>query len=165
MNLKKIICLVVALAYMGAAKSDSNKKDQSTVSAEHGMIGAASEKATSHTQHPDAQWYPDAGFGLFLHYSICTVKNCNISWTMIPGRALAAKRISDSAERERIIKEGDWNLNGKPNSMTPLEYWDLANQFNPQDYNPDKWLKAAREAGFTYAVLTTRHHDGFARWP
>jgi hypothetical protein len=32
-------------------------------------------------------------------------------------------------------------------------------------YDPDKWLKPAKEAGFTYAVLTTRHHEGFALWP
>jgi alpha-L-fucosidase len=37
----------------------------------------------------------------------------NISWPMIPGRALAAKRIDDPSERERIIREADWNLNGK----------------------------------------------------
>jgi alpha-L-fucosidase len=41
----------------------------------------------------------------------------------------------------------------------------LANQFNPQNCDPDKWLKAAKEAGFTYAVLTTKHHDGYALWP
>ncbi len=27
--------------------------------------------------------------------------------------------------------------------------------------DPDKWLKPAKEAGFTYAVLTTRHLEGF----
>ena len=79
-------------------------------------------------------------------------------------KGLMNRRIDDPAERERIIKNGDWNLNGKP-QLTPNQYWALAKDFNPQNYDPDKWLTAAKAAGFTYAVLTTRHHDGFALWP
>jgi alpha-L-fucosidase len=84
---------------------------------------------------------------------------------MIPGRALASRRITDPAERERIIRESDYNLNGRPNEITPNQYWEMAKDFNPQAYDPDKWLKAAKRAGFVYAVLTTRHHEGFALWP
>jgi alpha-L-fucosidase len=29
----------------------------------------------------------------------------------------------------------------------------------------DRWLAAARRAGAEYAVLTAKHHDGFAMWP
>ncbi len=35
------------------------------------------------------------------------------------------------------------------------------NEFNPTDYNPREWARLAREAGMKYAVLTTKHHDGF----
>ena len=31
----------------------------------------------------------------------------------------------------------------------PDKYYALADQFNPQKYDPDKWMKAAKEAGFT----------------
>jgi alpha-L-fucosidase len=147
-------------------KPKSPSRDDRTVKSEHDMIGLGGEKASAeHTTHPDAQWYPDAGLGLFLHWGISSVKAMNISWPMIPGRPLGAKRIEDPAERERIIREGDWNLNGKPNSITPNEYWAMAKDFNPQQYDPDQWCKAAKEAGFTYVVLTARHHEGFALWP
>jgi len=33
--------------------------------------------------------------------------------------------------------------------------------FNPTDYNPKAWAKAAKEAGMKYAVMTAKHHDGF----
>lgn len=160
--------LIVALLFLGAAAAPQptqKSRDEKTVQAEHGMIALGGEKASEHTQHPDAQWYPDAGLGLFLHYSICSVKAMNISWPMIPGRPLASKRIDDPAERERIIREEDWDLKGKKPSITPNQYWEMAKDFNPQQYNPDKWLKAAKEAGFTYVVLTARHHDGFTLWP
>lgn len=163
--LAAVLSLALALPVFGQQQKKTSRDDR-TVNAEHSMIDAGDGKqANDHTTHPDAQWYPDAGLGLFLHYSICSVKAMNISWPMIPGRALAAKAIDDRTERERIVREGDWNLNGKPNSITPNEYWAMAKDFSPQDYNPDKWLKAAKDAGFTYVVLTTRHHDGFALWP
>jgi alpha-L-fucosidase len=140
-------------------------RQNATAAAEHSDIGVGTESATEHTQHPDAQWYPDAGLGLFIHWGIASVRAINISWPMIPGRALARTRVTDPKERERIIRESDYNLTGKPNDITPNEYWTMAKDFNPQKYNPDKWMKAAAAAGFKYVVLTTRHHEGFALWP
>ena len=64
-----------------------------------------------------------------------------------------------------MIHERDYNLNGHLPEITPNEYWTMAEDFNPEEYDPDKWLQAAKEAGFTYAVLTTKHHEGFALWP
>ena len=34
-------------------------------------------------------------------------------------------------------------------------------EFDPVDYDPRAWAKAARAAGARYAVLTAKHHDGF----
>ncbi len=146
----------------GMLAAPSTDKD---AAAEHSMIDVGKETASSHTTHPDAQWYPEAGLGLFIHWGIASTRAMNISWPMIPGRPLAAKRIDDPAERERIIREHDWNLNSKPNSITPNAYWEMAKDFHPDKYDPDKWLAAAHEAGFKYAVLTTRHHEGFSLWP
>ncbi|MEA2734057.1 MAG: alpha-L-fucosidase [Humisphaera sp.] len=160
-----ISALSLSFSHAPAAPAAEKSRDEATVKAEHGMIGLGGEKVANRTKHPDAHWYPDAGMGLFLHWSICSVREMNISWPMIPGRALGAKRIDDEKERDRIIKEADWNLNGKPPEITPIEYWSQAKDFNPQNYDPDKWCKAAKEAGFTYVVLTARHHDGFAMWP
>lgn len=145
----------------------NGRSPEDEAKAEHSDIGIAddSPRSFAHTSHPDAQWYPEAGLGLFIHWGICSVKAMNISWPMIPGRALAQKRIGDPAERERIIRESDYDLKGKPPPITPNEYWKMASDFAPQKYDPDLWLKAAKQAGFQYAVLTTKHHEGFALWP
>jgi alpha-L-fucosidase len=145
-------------SFCWAQKIDRQAKE------EHSMINVSEEKNVNHTMHPEAQWFPNAGLGLFIHWGLSSVKSMDISWPMIPGRALAEKRL-DSAELSRIVKERDYNLNGKAPSITPNEYWSMAKDFHPQNYNPDKWIKAAKEAGFKYAVLTTRHHEGFAMWP
>jgi len=138
--------------------------DKAIVNAEHSMINATEEKKSTHSVHPDAQWYPEAGLGLFIHWGLSSVRNMDISWPMIPGRPLSDKKL-DSAELARVIREKDFNLNGKPPAITPDEYFGMAKDFNPQHYDPDRWIKAAKDAGFKYAVLTTRHHEGFALWP
>lgn len=90
---------------------------------------------------PDAQWFPDASLGLFMHWGIHSVVGAQPSWDMI----------------------SNYKYGGKV--APPDKYYALANIFNPKNYDPNPYLKAAKEAGFTYAVLTTKHHDGYALWP
>lgn len=36
--------------------------------------------------------------------------------------------------------------------------------FDPDRYDPNQWAQAAKQAGMRYAVITTKHHDGFCLW-
>ena len=36
--------------------------------------------------------------------------------------------------------------------------------FDPDRYDPRRWAALARQAGMQYAVLTTKHHEGFCLW-
>jgi alpha-L-fucosidase len=158
----------VTLPAQSSQNHDNSPANISSAKEEHDVIGVNENKqqVLHPNTNPDAQWFGQPQFGLFLHWGLSTVENYyDLSWPMIPGRILAQKRITDPAERERIIREGDYNLNGQPPLVTPNEYWKAVEKFNPQHYDPDKWIAAAKEAGFTYAVLVTRHHEGFALWP
>jgi alpha-L-fucosidase len=42
------------------------------------------------------------------------------------------------------------------------EYKEYAKQFNPVKYDPDSWVRLAKEAGMKYVVIIAKHHDGFA---
>ena len=159
-----IICSIISTRVL--SKSSKNEvEDKNKVASQHRQIGNHRMKFGKHTDHPDAQWFENAGLGLFLHWGISSVKAMNISHPMIPGRPLEKKRITDPKEIKRIIREQDYNLNGKKPVITPREYFKMAESFNPNDYHPEKWLKKVKEAGFTYVVLTTKHHEGFALWP
>ncbi len=56
----------------------------------------------------------------------------------------------------RSFHEGHRDWDGK--SLDPAN-------FNPTQLDCDQWLSTAKAAGMGYAVLTAKHHDGFANWP
>jgi len=59
---------------------------------------------------------------------------------------------------------GEWFLNRE---LIPFEEYRerYAENFKAENYDPKAWAQLAKDAGMKYAVLTTRHHDGFALWP
>lgn len=48
--------------------------------------------------------------------------------------------------------------------MDNKEYEKYASVFNPQKYNPQKWVSLAKKAGMKYICFTSKHHDGFCMW-
>lgn len=49
----------------------------------------------------------------------------------------------------------------KNEKLTNEEYEKYFEIFNPDLYNPKEWARKAKEAGMKYAVITTKHHEGF----
>jgi len=45
------------------------------------------------------------------------------------------------------------------------EYRKLAEIFNPVEFDADKWIAEAANAGMKYFLITAKHHDGFCLWP
>ncbi|MGN7720527.1 alpha-L-fucosidase [Chitinophaga sp. 22620] len=37
-------------------------------------------------------------------------------------------------------------------------------KYNPTSLDPEQWVRTARDAGFRYVLLITKHHDGFCLW-
>ena len=114
---------------------------------QHRVLGI-SDSLGEELRSPGNAWFFEGGLlGLFIHFGISTVRGeGDLFWGMIDATP------SDA-------------LSGGNYTITPREYWEQAKSFNPEKYDPDNWLRAAKEAGFTYAVFTTRHHDGFSMWP
>ncbi len=147
--MKKLICFGIFLSMILSASGqitysypESYKIDKKDVERARKVITTPLKgEVVMPNPHPDAQWFPKASLGLFMHWGIHSVVGAQPSWDMISNYIYGGK------------------------VSPPDKYYALAKQFNPQNYSPEKWLKAAKDAGFTSAVLTSKHHDGYALWP
>jgi alpha-L-fucosidase len=93
------------------------------------------------TKDERMQWWREARFGMFIHWGVYSV----------PAGTWNGRQIGSI---------GEWIMNrGK---IPVADYQTMAKQFNPVKYNPDAWVKMAKDAGMKYIVITSKHHDGFA---
>lgn len=53
----------------------------------------------------------------------------------------------------------EWVKNAE--RLTNEDYQKYFDNFNPDLYNPREWARMAKAAGMKYAVITTKHHEGF----
>jgi len=59
-----------------------------------------------------------------------------------------------------VLGDGEWVMNNQ--NISIKEYERLPGFFNPIEFDADKWVKMATEAGMKYITITSRHHDGFS---
>jgi alpha-L-fucosidase len=104
----------------------------------HGLTNAQQK-------HADAErlaWWHEAKFGMFIHWGV---------YSMYGGVYKGYQQArGDAAWIENRCK------------IPVAEYRENARQFNPVNYNPEAWVKMAKDAGMKYLIITAKHHDGFA---
>ncbi len=61
-----------------------------------------------------------------------------------------------------IPARGEWIMSEE--CIHQRDYEKFFDEFDPLEYQPAQWARAARQAGMKYAVLTAKHHDGFCLW-
>jgi len=92
------------------------------------------------------EWWKGIKFGLLMHWGTYSQWGIVESWSLCP-------------------EDEEWCKRGGEHAANYFEYKNayesLISTFNPIDFNPSKWAKAARNAGMRYVVFTTKHHDGF----
>src|SRR5262245_51336747 len=97
----------------------------------------------STTSDPTAAWFAGARLGLFVHWGHGRRRGWELSRPLVGGAP---------------------NLHHCQD--VPAEaYHANAAAFLPERGAARGWLEQARRCGMRYAVLTTKHHDGFALWP
>ena len=60
------------------------------------------------------------------------------------------------------LADGEWVMNNR--NIKVEDYKRLLRSFNPVDFDAEKWVSTAKNAGMKYIVFITRHHDGFSNW-
>lgn len=91
--------------------------------------------------------WQDFKFGLLMHWGTYSQWGIVESWSICP---------EDYGWCER--KRGNY----QDYFGYVKDYENLKTTFNPTNFDPTKWAKAAKDAGMKYVVFTTKHHDGFS---
>jgi alpha-L-fucosidase len=87
-------------------------------------------------------WFDTARFGMFVHWSHCSQRGIEVSWPLVGGN-FALPYCND----------------------VPVdEYHAGATTFDPRDWDARELARLARRLGMTYAVITAKHHDGYAMY-
>jgi alpha-L-fucosidase len=86
-------------------------------------------------------WWREARFGMFIHWGVYS----------LPAGTWDGRQIGGI---------GEWIMNRA--KIPVVDYQTMAKQFNPVKYDPDAWVRMAKDAGMKYIVITSKHHDGFA---
>jgi alpha-L-fucosidase len=103
--------------------------------------GLPAGKAGSSAHDQKMEWWRDAKFGMFIHWGDYAV-------------------LAGVYKGHEIKHGGEWIMN---RAKIPVqEYQQYAKQFDPVKFDPDAWVRMAKEAGMKYIVITAKHHDGFA---
>ncbi len=87
------------------------------------------------------EWFRDAKFGLFIHWGLYS-------------------KLGGEWDGKRYYGSGEWIMNQA--KISAGEYARIANDFNPVDFNAERWALLAKEAGVKYMVITAKHHEGFS---
>jgi alpha-L-fucosidase len=148
---KLFLFLVIFINYsmplFSQAKGDedadmSNRvKQRDQIAIDDAVNGWWTESMKTHESR--IAWWRDARFGMFVHWGVYS----------LPAGEWKGKKVSGYAEH-LMRKE----------KIPRAEYLELAHQFNPVEFNADEWIKAAKDAGMRYFVITAKHHDGFAMY-
>ncbi len=128
---KALFCLLI-LSFCGLAKAQQYKDGDIT-------------PTDTAVQQKLKQWQ-DLKFGLFMHWGPYSEWGVVESWSICPeDEGWTQRKGPYSADYNTYVKA----------------YENLQTTFNPTHFDPDKWVKAAKDAGMKYVVFTTKHHDGF----
>jgi alpha-L-fucosidase len=88
-------------------------------------------------------WFAEAQYGLFIHFGLYS-------------------QLGGEWKGERTDVYAEWIQAGL--DIPSEEYAQLIHDFNPTDFDAGKIVRAARDAGMTYLVITAKHHEGFCLW-
>lgn len=125
-----------------ASKMFNMAKERDQKAIDEAVNGWWTESMENHDQR--IAWWREARFGMFVHWGIYSLPAGEWKGSKVNGYAEHLMR------KEKIPR---------------AEYLDLAQTFNPVEFNADAWIAKAKKAGMHYFIITAKHHDGFAMYP
>ena len=116
-------------------------------------------------QRPLPAWYAEARFGIFIHWGPYSVP----AWAPDSDADGFGSRYAEwywqRLHAPQLKIHGDFSAFHRRVYGEGFGYRDFAPMFRAELFDPAVWEQVLRSSGARYAVLTSRHHDGFCLWP
>lgn len=114
-------------------------------------------------QRPIPDWFQDAKFGIFIHWGPYSVP----AWSP---KGTYSEWYQYWLQEPTLFGNGDFKgdevlVYHRSTYGPEFTYYDFADTFTADFFEPEKWAQLFRRAGAKYVVLTAKHHDGYALWP
>ncbi|MBN2653142.1 MAG: alpha-L-fucosidase [Spirochaetales bacterium] len=108
------------------------------------------------------EWFGDAKFGIFIHWGIYSVP----AWAPV---GVYSEWYQYFLETGSTFGLGDsyGNAIGEYHRDTygrDFSYYDFADDFEAEEYDPAEWAELFEESGAKYVVTTSKHHEGYSLW-
>ena len=100
------------------------------------------KEPTTTTKTDRLGWWREARFGMFIHWGVYSALAGEWRGHKVEGYAEHIQRIA-KIKRDTYLEE-------------------VVKPFNPSSFNADEWVRAAKETGMGYIIITAMHHDGVA---
>jgi alpha-L-fucosidase len=110
-------------------------------------------------------WFPDAKFGIFIHWGLYSVpayapRGTYSEWYWHAKDGDQTGKHQAAVGRSAATQEFHNRVYGED-----VEYSDFRSQFTANMFEPTEWAKVFKRSGAKYVVLTSKHHDGYCLWP
>lgn len=97
--------------------------------------------------------FQDMKLGFLTHFGAYSQMGIMESWPIV----------DDQKQSRWSQKDVDWFDDDNIEKFKE-QYWNLNKSFNPVRFEADRFAASIANLGFKYAVIPTKHHDGFCMW-
>lgn len=110
----------------------------------------------------DADWFADAKLGIFVHWGPYSVPAWGDKTVVEKGLPVGLAYAEWYWYQQVWLPSGPVGAHHLETYGADKLYDDFLDDWRAEDYDPAQWADLFARSGARYAVLTTKHHDGWA---
>lgn len=91
------------------------------------------------------QLFAEGNYAMFIHWGVYS-------------------QLANQVDGKTYYGIGEWIMNRNMADIPVLKYQNMAESFNPVNFDAMEIAQLAKDAGMKYIIITSKHHDGFAMY-
>ncbi len=140
MTLKKVkrLFFLFGLSLILSLNASAQEKTESM-----DKMWGSTEVSVDALKNGKGKLFDEGNFGMFIHWGLYS-------------------KLAGQWKDKTYYGIGEWIMNPRVADIPLKDYMQIANEFNPVNFDAKKIAKLAKDAGMKYIIITSKHHDGFA---